>query len=742
MRCLLSRRPAGAVRRTKELFKEESMRRRIDGIGRGARRRRAIVGVVASIVALGVFAISAMAVHDEVFQLDGDVSASTTTNVGGTTQTIDWDSLFDSAGAEKPLPADFTASGFDLDFGTKPNGDFSTSDNTTFATGSKDTLNITPGWQCNQDNNVLSKNDIMNAYAASYEDPDTGDEILYFALERNANTGTANVAFWFLQDENVACESPGGATPFVGNHVDGDILVVSEFTQGGVVSTIQAYRWDGGADGSLNEDPVAEGVDCTTTAGEDTVCGKVNTGTITTPWLTSNKQDGVGHSLRISEFFEGGINLTDAELGNRCFNVFMADTRSSTSLTATLFDFSRGQLGQCDSTTVTTPKAADGTTNFVNGTDIPATGRLEVRDSALITVTGVDTFDADVTFFLCGPGTLSSATDVCDDGGVQIGDPVPVTASGTYVSDDDAAFLTAAGRYCWRAEFSGDDTVGVPPSGDASLGECFTVDPLQPTMVTTATRPTPVPFGQPITDTIALSGTANQEGTDGTAPETTINATRGLGANGTLSVTVFGPDSCSTVAHGPITLNVNGDGSYGGVGSTLQFTPTAPGQYVFVASYSGDSPNTLGIAATACASQPDAEKVTVEQIPTDIKTRQSWFPNDTATVSATSGNLAAGGSVQFELFTNATCTAPSVYAQTVPVPGGAASAEVGTTNTTYRIATGYTDPADSTVGRHSWRVTYTPAAADTAHRGSRSTCDSEHFNITYTNDAGPGIDFP
>ena len=149
------------------------------------------------------------------------------------------------------------------------------------------------------DNNVLSKNDIMNAYAASYEDPDTGDEILYFALERNANTGTANVAFWFLQDENVACESPGGAVSFTGNHVDGDILVVSEFTQGGVVSTIQVYRWDGGADGSLNADPVAEGVDCTTTAGEDTVCGTVNTGTITTPWHTSNKQDGVGNSLRI-----------------------------------------------------------------------------------------------------------------------------------------------------------------------------------------------------------------------------------------------------------------------------------------------------------------------------------------------------------------------------------------------------------------------------------------------------------
>ncbi len=77
---------------------------------------------------------------------------------------------------------------------------FVRADTTTFATGSKDTLPITPGWQCNFDNNVNSKIDVMNSYAATYDAPN-GDEILYFALERNTNTGTANVAFWFLQDE-------------------------------------------------------------------------------------------------------------------------------------------------------------------------------------------------------------------------------------------------------------------------------------------------------------------------------------------------------------------------------------------------------------------------------------------------------------------------------------------------------------------------------------------------------------
>ena len=92
---------------------------------------------------------------------------------------------------------------------------FITSDTTTFATGSKDTLPIAD-WQCNFDNNVNSKIDVMNAYAATYNDPVSGDEFLYFGLERNTNTGTADVGFWFLQ-EPVACASLGGAADFVGS---------------------------------------------------------------------------------------------------------------------------------------------------------------------------------------------------------------------------------------------------------------------------------------------------------------------------------------------------------------------------------------------------------------------------------------------------------------------------------------------------------------------------------------------
>jgi len=105
-----------------------------------------------------------LAVHDEAFQLDGDTAATTQTNIPPNgPQTLDWDSMFTPAGAPKAtLPTGFKDAGFELDFKTNTNGSFNTSDNSTYATGSKDTLPIS-GWQCNQDNNVNSKIDVMNA---------------------------------------------------------------------------------------------------------------------------------------------------------------------------------------------------------------------------------------------------------------------------------------------------------------------------------------------------------------------------------------------------------------------------------------------------------------------------------------------------------------------------------------------------------------------------------------------------
>ena len=399
------------------------MTERLIGPTGSRRRRRFLLVPLCIVVLVGLLVVGgAQAVHDEDFQLDGDVDAGTLTNIGGSPQNIDWSSLFNADGSNKTLPAGFDAARFDKDF-SNSGTTFITSDGSTFATGSKDTLPIS-GWQCNFDNNVNSKIDIANAYAAIYT-ADSGDEILYFGLERNANTGTADVGFWFLQDE-VACESTGGAVTFIGAHTDGDLLVVSEFTGGGAVSTINVYRWNGGANGSLGQTPVSGGtnVDCrsVTLPTGDTQCGAANTVAITTPWLTAAKTTGVGTNVPIAQFYEAGLNLTDANLGGKCFSTFIGDTRSSTSLTATLFDFSLGVLGSCQSGVVTTPQTgAGGAIGDNTTTKIGTAARGAVRDQAEITVDcSEDPFGGTVKFFLCGPLALNSTSN-CQTGGVHFG---------------------------------------------------------------------------------------------------------------------------------------------------------------------------------------------------------------------------------------------------------------------------------------------------------------------------------
>ena len=691
----------------------------------------AIAGLLSSLV---LASGTALAVWDESFQLEGNV-----VDDAGASQPFDWANFFDANGQASPTLPDasrpgFEASGFERDFRTNTNGSFNTADPTTFATGSKDTLPITPGWQCNFDNNVNSKTDVMNAYAVTFSETEDAaeEEILYFALERNANTGTGNVGFWFLQDA-VACESPGGSTAFTGNHVDGDLLVVSEFSNGGAVATIQVYRWDGGANGTLNPNAVASGASCSNAAGDATVCAIVNTGTIQTPWLTANKQDGVGDDLRVSEFFEAGLNLTQANLGGKCFNTFIADTRSSTSLTATIFDFALGTLGSCTSETETTPSETEASI----GTD----GSIVVTDEATVTVDGADDWEGTVQFYICGP---TPGIDTCAaDEDNELGDPVAITDATVMPITSDDAEITEAGDYCFAAVFSGDEEAGVPGSDDLTSDECFTITPVDPTLDTLAGT-SPVDLGDPVTDTATLAGTANQPGTGGIGTNGSINPeTAGGPADGTITFTLVKQDDCSTLAasndaneDNPQDVTVSGDDDY-----NASFTPNAPGTYSWKAVYSGDGPNTNGATHNADCTDTD-EDVTVRQVPTSISSAQNVILNDSATIGSTiSGvDLPAGGEVIFELFGPTAgktalqnCQADDgtgeLFEQKFDTLGGAETETFNTTNTT----------SVSTSATYYWKVTYDPK--DTGFTGRQSNC-SEATAVTFTNDAGPGTLFP
>ena len=426
------------------------MTERVLGPTGSPRRRRTLLLPLIAVFALALlFVAGAQAVHDETFQLDGNTVAGPPTNLGGNTQSIDWNTLFDADGDTiTPLPAGFDEATFDRDF-TANGTSFVNSDSTTFATGSKDTLPIS-GWQCNFDNNVNNKIDVVNAYAASYTAP-SGDEILYFGLERFTNTGTADVGFWFLQAP-VACESSQGTATFSGAHTDGDLLVVSEFTGGGNVSTVNVYRWNGGANGSLGQIPVASGVDCRSpsTPTDDPACGAANTAPITTPWQTAafTQSPKVGNTLPIAQFFEAGLNLTDSQLGGKCFNTFIADTRSSAELGATLFDFAGGELGACES-------------------GITSAQTWEPNDSATVTVTGASTWAGNVAFTLYEGLTCSGTSKYTQTVGVNQGSATASTTNSTFQA-------TATQNYSWGVVFTPDAATalaGVLPASHCETSE-------------------------------------------------------------------------------------------------------------------------------------------------------------------------------------------------------------------------------------------------------------------------------
>ena len=163
-----------------------------------------------------------------------------------------------------------------------------------------------------------------------------------------------------------------------------------------------------------------------------------------------------------------------------------------------------------------------------------------------------------------------------------------------------------------------------------------------------------VPLGTAISDSATLSNTAPK-------PD-------GSPAGGSITFRVYGPNdaTCSgTPAFTSAAVPVSGNGTY----SSGTFTPTAAGTYRWIASYSGDLPNTLAVAG-ACNDANEAS-VIISLNPT-IATAQSFVPNDSATITVAAGGGDLAGNVVFKLYVNdATCAGTAAYTSaSIPISGG------------------------------------------------------------------------
>jgi hypothetical protein len=236
-----------------------------------------------------------------------------------------------------------------------------------------------------------------------------------------------------------------------------------------------------------------------------------------------------------------------------------------------------------------------------------------------------------------------------------------------------------------------------------------------------------------ISDTATLSGTASQPGSAG--PSTTyptINPTvDGAAANNSITWKLYAPGDCDTGTPLVDTSRlVSGDDTYPTLAQTavsyaLQ-SSDAIGDYVWVASYPGDSPNTNAAATTGC--NDAAETVTV--IGTSAMTSaQDWLPNDTVTITSDSGSLTGDLTItlyQGTFTEDATgCTAAldavavTDQSYTFNPSGDASGSSYSTTNSTFLVDA-------SNDGDYFWLITYD----DDFVEDPPSHCESTEITIT------------
>ena len=269
------------------------------------------------IIALALTAMAAWpaAVFAQI-QLDGDAKKSTGTGSG-----TDWDEILLGNGGGAIATTGLVVDRPEPSFAQFTGG------------GSKDEQDIS-NWR-HRSGTPLSKDDLSHAFAAAFtKNTASGPHtILAFGMDRFDTSGNAQLGFWFLAQN----AQPVAGGTFKGNHQDDDLLVLVNFANGGTIPNLQVYKWVNGA-------VVSQGIGGTVSCSGGTIpgagfCGITNAASVDAPWTYENKDVGATTSFPSGAFFEGGIDLTALGLTG-CFTGFIAESRSSTSITAVLKDFS------------------------------------------------------------------------------------------------------------------------------------------------------------------------------------------------------------------------------------------------------------------------------------------------------------------------------------------------------------------------------------------------------------------
>jgi len=552
-------------------------------------------------------------------------------------------------------------------------------------------------------------------YVALIQVPDNapdnaGHQVLYIGIEKQAagNGGDNAFGFWLFQNKNVGCDA-SVSTSFTGAHTDGDLFIDGLFTNGGGTSDVQVFRWNGDdVTGSLGAAPIFTGNVCGAVAGNDNVCAIANDSTITAgPWRSSP-------TMAANTFVEAGIDMTNL-LGQNggCFSTFLADSQSSQSTSSQPKDYASGQFNTCVPPIIGTTATPGGSVNPI--------GVSNQHDVA--TITGVGNRPdptGTIDFFLCNPSQVTAGG--CVSGGTQVGGDVTVAAGSATSANASGLLTNAAGKYCWRAEYT-PDTAGskfyLAQSHTNSTTECFFVQ-ASPSIGTTVSESTGR-TGDSISDSATLSGTSNLLGTGSAtfylyAPGSTCH-------NDGSGSPVYTHVASSTVStNGPFA-----SGSFG--------PPLVAGTYQWVAVFSGDANNNS--ASSGCGSEPVkiTASPTIVTTPSETSGSLGDLLNDTADLEGGS-NFDGNGEITFNLYgpNDPTCQGEPAYTETVPADHNGSdyatsnstvtADEAGTWNWTASFfGDDNNNPVSSGCGEESVVITASPTIVTTPSETSGSVGD-------------------
>ena len=209
--------------------------------------------------------------------------------------------------------------------------DLPQSDDNQFTEGTKDFHNTNNMvWSLSP---VGDKVNLVNAGAAII------DGWLYFFGDRTSSNGSAQIGFWVFQNGTAPTPEFGFTPP----KTVGDLLILSEFTNGGGVATIKVFRWvgPGGSESSLVEVPLTEAQALAMVSANSTGFPVPNY----PDWEYCNKEAKDCGTYYPGSFFEGMVDLegllTPEQL---CNATFLLETRQSFSLSAMLGDFVAGSF--------------------------------------------------------------------------------------------------------------------------------------------------------------------------------------------------------------------------------------------------------------------------------------------------------------------------------------------------------------------------------------------------------------